>query len=91
MHCAARECPLDCSFKLTNVLPVKLCSLMVERILRVWFVEKIDKPVDHGVDIQYLSESSKFGGGHGLSIASQNQILTSTISLEIINGTSFTV
>lgn len=54
LHDAASERPLHCSLKLTDVLAVELCGLVIEGILGIWFVEQIDKPVDDRIDIQHL-------------------------------------
>ena len=54
MQHATRERPLDCSLELADVFAVKLCSLVVEGVFGVWFVEQVDKPVDDRIDIQHL-------------------------------------
>lgn len=56
LHHAARERPLDCSLKLADVFAVELCSLVVEGVFGVWFVEQVDKPVDDRIDIQHLHQ-----------------------------------
>ena len=57
LHDAAGERPFDCSLKLTYILAVELCSLVVQGVLRVWLVEEINQSVDDSVDIQHLNSA----------------------------------
>lgn len=61
LHNATRERSFYCSLKLTDVFTVKLCRLVVERILGIWFVEQVDQPINDRIDIQNLPEQCSVG------------------------------
>ena len=36
-----------------NVVPVKFCSLVVQRVVWIWLIEKVNESINYCIDVKY--------------------------------------